>query len=71
MVRITRSGREPAGSLFREYSLRVAASVNDAKNSYLGRLYAIEDHIIVDGESADVGAQVRFEALAEVRELGK
>lgn len=57
--------------LFSKNHLGIAAGVNDAKNSYFSRLYAVEDHIVVDGKGADVGTKVRFEVFADVWEPGK
>jgi hypothetical protein len=41
--------------------------VNDPKNPNLRRLYAVENHVVAYGKAVDVGAQLRFEALADVR----
>jgi hypothetical protein len=43
--------------------------MNDPKNPYLSRLYAVEDQIVIDRKHSDVRAQVRFKAFADVREL--
>lgn len=68
---IALNSRNAASLLVRKNGLSIAAGVNDPKNSYLSRLYAVEDQMVVDGKGTNVGAQVRFEAFADVGELGK
>ena len=58
-------------SRFYEDSLCIAAAVDNAEDSDLRWLHAIEDHMVVCGKYADVGALGGFEALADVRKLRK
>ena len=68
-VRIKGSELNPAASLFNKDGLSIAAGMNDPKNPYLSGLDTVEDHIAVDRESTDIGAQIRFEAPADVGKL--
>jgi len=49
--------REDAVSLLDgEKSLSIAAGMNDPKNPNFSQPYAVEDHVVVDGKGANVGA---------------
>lgn len=58
-------------SFFGKNGWCVAASVDDAKNSYLSGPHAVEDQIVIDRKSVDVGAQALFESLANIGKFGK
>jgi hypothetical protein len=58
-------------SFFHKNGWGVAAGVDNAKNSYLSGLHAVEDQIVIDRKGVDVGAQARLENLADIGKLGK